>query len=192
MANPIKAFLGKSYTKNGITKTYLYNPATEKYGWYNTSNFATDYGRNMFKDYDEIAYRTYNGDTKASILRTNIKTVITKSSNRNIEGMDELMDEIYDRIDAMSDYEIDQFAEYNKKSINLYFEYEDVVDTGVDARIINLADALGIDIYDYIEKDDIPDKVKFTLQNINDYINLEQEFKDVDKEILDKSLGRTK
>ena len=26
MATPIKAFLGKSYTKNGITKTYFYNP----------------------------------------------------------------------------------------------------------------------------------------------------------------------
>ena len=185
MANPIKAFLGKSYTKNGITKTYLYNPSTEKYGWYNVGESATSFGRSLFKDYDEIAYRTFNEDTRASILRTNIKTVLTKSGDRNIKGMDNLIDEIYERIDGMSDYEIDQFAEYNKKSINLYFEYEDITDGGVDARIMNIAKSLGISIYDYIESEDIPEIVQTTLKNINEFVKFDKEFDDIDE-----ALGR--
>lgn len=187
MASPIKAFLGKSYTKNGITKSYLYNPASEKWGWYNSGQYATDYGRELFRDYADTIEKTLSGNTKASILRDNIKTVLTESADHNIEGMNNLLDAIYDKIDSMSDYEIDQFSEYNKKSISLYFEYKDVTDAGVDARIINIAKSLNIDIYDYIENDSIPSSVQTILDNINEYVRFDANFDNVDT-----ALGRKK
>lgn len=176
MANPIKAFLGKSYTKDGITKSYMYNPITEKYGWYNVGEHMTDLGREMVKDYQDFAYKTFSGDTKASILRTNMKTVLTESADSNIEGMDDLLNAIYEKLDNMSDYEIENFSDYHKKDINLYFEYKDVTDAGVDARIINIAKSLGIDIYDYIESDEIPERVKSIMKNIEDYVDFNTEF----------------
>lgn len=189
MAKPIKAFLGKSYTKNGVTKTYMLDIRTNRYGWFNVGESATEYGRGLFKEYEETVEKTFSGRTKASILRENIKTVIDKVSDSNIEGMDELKDAMYDKLNAMSDYEINNFSDGNEKYINLYFEYKNSTDTGVDARIISLAKSLNIDIYDYIESENIPDKVKFTLQNINDYVKMDKEF-DIDDEIEDIALGR--
>ena len=178
MATPIKAFLGKSYTKNGVTKMYMYNPNTEKYGWYNVGSYATESGKYMFQDYEEYEDTTFTGDSKADILRKNIKTVLESLGDRNIEGMDDLIDAIYERVSNMSDYEIKTFSDYNKKSINLYFEYKDVTDTGVDARIINIAKSLGINIYNYIEKNSVPERVQSILTNINDVIDFSGTFKD--------------
>lgn len=183
MANPIKAFLGKSYTKNGITKMYMYNPETERYGWYNVGSYATDLGQDLFQDYEDYEDTTFSGDSKANILRTNIKTVLESVGDRNIEGMDDLIDAIYERVNDMSDYEIKTFSEYNKKSINLYFEYKDVTDTGVDARIINMAKSLGINIYDYIESENVPERVQSILNNINDVVDFSGTFKDAMDEL---------
>lgn len=191
MATPIKAFLGKSYTKNGVTKMYMYNPDTEKYGWYNVGQNVTEKGSYLMSDYEEYEETTRTGDTKANILRTNIKTVIEQVSDSNIDGMDELLDAIYEKVDNMSDYEIHTFAENNKKSINLYFEYRDINQESVDARVMNLAKALGIKIYDYIEADEVPSSVQTTLANINQYVKFNESFEDENeaKNILSKTVN---
>lgn len=188
MSKPIKAFLGKSYTKNGITKMYMYNPSTEKYGWYNVGDYATDMGRSLMNEYEEYAPRTFADETKAARLRENIKTVVESvSDDVNIDGMDELLDAIYDKVDSMSDYEIDVFSEYNKKSINLYFEYKDVNVEGLDARVIHIAKSLGINVYDYVESDKVPENVKSILTNINEVVRFNKEFEDLDLGVVTRS-----
>ena len=78
----------------------------------------------------------------------------------------------------LSDYEIKTFSDYNKRSINLYFEYRDVTDTGVDARIINLAKSLGISVYDYIETENVPERVQDILSKINNIVDFGGTFKE--------------
>lgn len=185
---PIKSFIGKSFTKDGITKSYFYNPELERWGWYNVNEYATELGREMIDDYEFYGATTKQGIKKTAILRDNIKTVIETLSNEGsyIEGVDDLLDAMRDKINEMSDFEIDSFSSANKKSINLYFEYRDVNIEGLDARIINMAKAMGIDIYQYIENDEVPDNVQNVLNNINDYVKLGNEFED---EFTDEDLG---
>lgn len=173
MAKPIKAWLGKRYTtKSGVTKAYLYNPETEKYGWYNTGKYATEKGMSLFED--SVGYVD---EEKVDRLRTNMKTVLREiASNNHVDGIDDLINILYDEIDSLSDLEVDSFANENSKAIQLYFEYKDVNEAGVDARIMKISSALGVDIYEYVDKEKVPEKVQNILNNIEHVVKFEKDF----------------
>lgn len=179
MANPIKAWLGRRYTdkRTGITKAYLYNPETEKYGWYNTGEHTTEKGESLIMD-----AVGYVDEEKVDRLRTNMKTVLREIANNNhIDGMDELLERLYSEINNLSDVEIDSFAQQNSKAIQLYFEYKDVNEAGVDARIMKLAKSLGVDIYQYIQNESVPRDVQTILDNIEHVVRFDKEFEGNDE-----------
>ncbi len=189
----------KTRTWKGRQQAYIQNPSTGKYGWYNIEEkYMTDYGRSVqaqITSFDEdVNYYVgdsnfnykWDADTKEARLRRNIMYVLdTKIGEQHsvIKDVDLLHDRIREELDAMSDFEIINFAREHKDDIQLFFDYRTELTTGdyseLDAQTLKLLDALDISVDSYVYILDVPSEVRNKLSMINDYLDLKKELRDM-------------
>lgn len=171
---------------NKLNQAYLYNPEKDSYGWYNIDeDYITSKGRELE---EAIAYsHDFNSDvgTLEDRLRTNIEKVLDTDLKGKAEDIGlknnygkfvNLYNAMSDKLDSMSALEIYTFAQQNGKYINLFFEYKEHTHgdySDLNARVIKLAEALGVDYKKYVDADAVPESVQQKLINLEGVSDLE-------------------